>query len=92
MIVKQSKFKEFIEKYNAITNEAVALKTLKDYMFSLSGEDMLAFINYTQHSLFTDYKTQLSDSHVSENERSAIARQLTELENVLTPENESKAA
>jgi arginine decarboxylase-like protein len=85
-------FDTFIQQYNNVKNEAIALKMLKDYMFSLSSEDMLSFIDYTQSTLFENYQEKLQKSDCSEDERKEIAEQLSSMENILLPESSSKAA
>ncbi len=84
-------FDAFIQEYNNVKNEAIALKMLKDYMFSLSSEDVLSFIDYTQSTLFKHYNGKLQESDCSEQERKEIAKQLSTIENLI-PETSSKAA
>ena len=87
------KFDSFIATYNTIPNEAVALKTLKDYMFSLPTDEMLEFMNYTQTSLFAYYKNSLKDKNCSNTQQASIEQQLKELDNLIQfKENTLKAA
>lgn len=91
-MINNKKFDAFIAEYNGIKNEAVALKTLKDYMFNLSNEDMFAFMDYTQTTLFENYQGRLSNPNCTEQERHDIAQQLSSIENILIPETFPKAA
>lgn len=91
-MTNNKKFDAFIAQYNGIKNEAVALKTLKDYMFSLSNEDMFAFMDYTQTTLFEHYQGRLNNPECTEQERHEIAQQLSSIENILIPETFPKAA
>ncbi len=89
---KNKKFEAFLAGHFKITNEAAALESLKNYMFSLSTEEMLTFMDYNKRMVFDNYENILSNPLCTDEERTDISHQLNSIEAILTTNRASKAA
>lgn len=89
---KNKKFEAFLTQHFKIKNEALAIENLKNYMFSLSTEEMLLFMDYNKRMVFDNFIDILSNPLCTDEERSEISNQVNKMETILTSNRASKAA
>jgi hypothetical protein len=86
---KNSKFQKFFEYYKTIESEEESLKTLKDFMFSLTSEEIQIFMLETAKSHNKAVSQIIANPNIHDVEKQAFSEQFKTLLNVFSSKTTS---